>query len=354
MSTTVAPGEDVTDDIDPRLVTNSWVIRLFTHTTFMVFLVDAALIVLFTLLSDNNVFWSTANFDGLARNGTQILLLSAGLTLLLGSGVIDLSVGASLVLAATVAAKVMRSLTTDSAGTLEPGTHLGPILVGLLVAVAVGVACGVVNGVIITKLGVNSLIATLGTLGIYQGIAYLLTGGGDIFGLPRSLQTGFALRKVGPIPLPAILTLLLLVALWAMIRYTRFGLHTLAVGSNMAAAERAGINTDRHIIRITMVAGIFVGLAGFMDLARFGGTSQGGHSLDGLNAVTAVVIGGTALFGGRINIFGTVGGAVLSIVLLNGLIIIDVKPFYQLIVTGVILIAAVYVDGLRRRITEYT
>ena len=146
MSTAVAPVDDATDDIDPRLAANTWLTRLFTHTTFMVFLVDVALVVLFTILSDNNVFWSTANFEALARNGTQILLLSAGLTLLLGSGVIDLSVGASLVLAATVAAKVMRSLTTDSSGTLEPGTHLGPILAGLLVAVAVGVACGVVNG----------------------------------------------------------------------------------------------------------------------------------------------------------------------------------------------------------------
>lgn len=346
VETTILSVED-----DPRKVRQSVAVSLLTNTAFLVMMLDLILIVTFALISKNHVFWSAANATALMQNGAQTLILSAGLTLLLGSGVIDLSIGANLVLASTVGAKVVRDLTAVD-GVVTPGGHLGAILAGLVAAVLAGAFMGLVNGAVITRLKVDSLIATLGTLGIAQGLALLLTDGSDIYGLPRSLQTGFSLVSIGPVPITILIALAVTCGLWALVRFTRFGLRTLAIGSNITSADRAGIRTGAHITILTIIGGSIAGFAGFLDLARFGGTAQSGHALDGLTAVTAVVIGGTRLGGGRMSFFGTFWGASLSVILINGLIIIGVAPFWQTIVIGVVLIAAVYLDSLRSSIVD--
>lgn len=339
------------EEFDPRQVEQSRALGLLTNTALLVMALDVALVVVFTLLSKNHVFWSSANATALMRNGAQILVLSAGLTILLGSGVIDLSVGGNLVLASTVGAMVIHALTLEE-GALPPGSHVGAVLAGLAATLAAGGAMGLVNGWVITRLKVNSLIATLGTLGIATGLGLTLTDGGDLYNLPDSLQTGFALKKVGPIPLTMVIALLITIALWALVRYTRFGMRTLAIGSNLTSAQRAGIKTGTHTTLLCLLGGALAGYAGFLDLARYGGTAQTGHALDGLTAVTAVVIGGTGLFGGKISFFGTLWGASLSVILLNGLIIIRVSPFYQTMAIGAVLILAVFIDGLRSRIVR--
>lgn len=146
--------------------------------------------------------------------------------------------------------------------------------------------------------------------------------------------------------------LLLLAGVWLLLRFTRFGMRSLAIGSNETAAVRSGINVPGHLVALTALAGAFAGFAGFVDISRFGATAIGSHSLDGLNAVTAVVIGGTALTGGRANVPGTLWGAALSIILLSGLIIIRVQPFWQLVATGIVLIAAVAFDQVRAQRIE--
>jgi ribose transport system permease protein len=309
----------------------------------LVLLVDLTLIVFFSLMSPHHAFWSAVNAEALLRNSAQPLVLALSVTLLMSGGVIDLSIGANLVLSSVVAAMGMRSL--DTAG-------LFPLLVaplGFAIAIGAGCAFGIVNGLVIAGLRVNSLIATLGTLGVGAGAARLLTDGQDIREVPTLLQSGFAQARLGFMPLPMISALLLAVAVWLLLRFTRFGLRTLAIGSSESAALRAGIALRRHTMGLTALAGCLAGFAGFVDLARYGSTAIASHDEAGLVAVTATVIGGTALAGGRASVFGTICGAALGVILLSGLIIIRVRPFWQLVATGVVLIAAVASDQYRAR-----
>jgi ribose transport system permease protein len=133
---------------------------------------------------------------------------------------------------------------------------------------------------------------------------------------------------------------------------TRFGRHTYAIGSNDEAARRAGINVDRHLIMVYGLSGTLAGLAGFMSLARFATTTIGGHSTDNLQAIAAVVLGGTSLFGGIGTVLGTVVGVFIPAVLENGFVITGVDPFWRDVAVGAVLIGAVYLDQLRRR-TQY-
>jgi ribose transport system permease protein len=346
-----SPDELATEGVaaqeaDLRAVHASQLQALLTHSATLVFAVNILLIAFFTLLSPNHVFWSVANAEALLRNGAEILLLALGVTLLMSAGVFDLSVGANLVLASVISALIMRALGDWG---LDP---IATVVLGLVVCLAAGAAFGAINGLIITKLKVNSLIATLGTLGVGSGAAQLLTNGQDVRQLPDTLQSDFALAKLGIVPTPMVCALIALVAVWALLRFTRFGMRTLAIGSNMTAATRSGIGVHRHIIQLAALAGAFAGFAAFVDLARFGSTAIASHALDGLNAVTAVVIGGTALTGGRASVIGTLWGAALSIILLSGLIIIRVQPFWQLVATGIVLILAVAFDQFRARNVE--
>ena len=143
------------------------------------------------------------------------------------------------------------------------------------------------------------------------------------------------------------------IVVWAfvLLTFTRFGRYTFAIGSNAAAARRAGINVDRHLIKVYALSGTLAGTAGAMDIARFINPSVSTHSTDNLRAVSAVVIGGTSLFGGMGSIIGTVIGTFIPAVLSNGLVIGGIQPFWQDVLIGFILIIAVYIDQ-RRRSTE--
>ena len=139
-----------------------------------------------------------------------------------------------------------------------------------------------------------------------------------------------------------------LIGAWLLFT-TRFGRYTYAIGSNEDAARRAGINVDRHLIKVYAMSGFLAGLAGFLSLARFGTTNIGGETTLNLQAITAVVLGGTSLFGGIGTIVGTVIGVFIPAVLQNGFVIVGVQPFWQSVAVGAFLVAAVYIDQLRRR-----
>jgi ribose transport system permease protein len=322
--------------------------RLSSTTAFYIFLVDIALVLFFSIVSPDNNFATSDNFTSVLRYTTTALLLALGLALMMSATVFDLSLGANLVLSSVAGALTLKHLgaTSDTGPTTG---HVGAVIVALFVCVAAGSAFGLVNGLVITRLRVNPLIATLATLGIGTGLALVLTDGADVAGLPSALQQGFGLKTVAHVPVPMLVALVVAAGLWALFRYTRFGLRTLAIGSNHTAADRAGLRVSSHLVVLTALGGALAGLAGFIDLATYAQTSVGGHALDGLNAATAVVIGGTALIGGRVSIIGTVWGALLAAILLTGLIVQGVSSFYQQIVIGGILIAAVALDQVRFR-----
>jgi ribose transport system permease protein len=351
MSTVNATSLVTPTDPDLRAVEGKSLIRrLLGSTATWVFLIDIVLVIVFGVVSTSNVFWSLTSVQSLMLGGTQALLLALGLAMLLGAGVFDLSLGANLVLSSVVGALTIRAI----AGPFNAANdyqNLGlAILLGFIASLATGTIFGLFNGFIVSTFDINPLIATLGTTGIGTGLALLLSNGGNISGLPNQLQTSIGLNMVGGvIPLPALVALALAVVVWFLLKYTRFGLRSLAMGSSRTSAERAGVKVKRQTMALTAIAGSLAGVAGFVDIARFGSTASTGHTQDALNAVTAVIIGGTLLEGGRVSIIGAVWGTILSVVLTSGLIIIGVAPFYQLIAVGAVLIVAISIDRYRSK-----
>jgi ribose transport system permease protein len=337
-------------DVAPQSIWDA----ILSRTVFWVVGVEIVLIIVFGLLSPNHVFWTAGSFRELAVDGSEVVLLAAAVAFLLGAGELDISLGANIILSSVLGGRVMGAITAGSPGILTQGSfhHVVPgILIGLLVCCATGATIGAVNGLAVTRLRVNSFITTLGTLGIATGIAQIASNGADISNIPTELQLHFGVSSIGGvIPYPALLVGVLVCGLWALLRFTRFGLHTISLGSSREAARRAGLKVDRQLMTLFIGVGAIGGLVGFIDLARFATTNIGGHQTDALAAIAGAVIGGTSMFGGSVSIPGAIIGAMLAVILNSGLVIVGVQAFYQLIVVGIVLIIAVVVDQRRKRI----
>lgn len=290
-------------------------------------------------IANPEAFATGRNLRSIATDASILILISVGMAFVIATAGIDLSVGAVLVFSGILSAKVM----------IELGDNLGSILLGLIVAVVTGLAWGIVNGVLITAARVPALIVTLGTMGMATGAGLLITNGTDLVGIPNSLVTNFGVGRIGGV-LPWVVVVATVVAALGIVAMTmmRFGRHTLAIGSNPEAARRSGINVDRHLRRVYALQGVLSGLAGFVSLARFSTTTIAGHMTDNLQSITAVVLGGTSLFGGVASVFGAVIGAFFPIVLQNGFVIAGLQSFWQQVAIGAVLIVAVYLDQRRR------
>jgi ribose transport system permease protein len=332
---------------DERFRSSSPLRTLWTLPAVWIGLIDVALILIFGAISPGHAFFNRANFTNMALDSAQVVLIAAAISLLLGAAELDISVGANVILSSVVGGKVMVHLAATSEQAVNGEyPHLALALcVGIPAALLTGSVFGLVNGLIVTKLKVNSFITTLGMLGIGTGLSYVLTGGADIEGIPTPFQTSFGVNTVFSIPMPAIVTAVVVVGVWFALAKTRFGLRTLAIGSSRETATRAGLRIDRHVIALFVFVGFCAGIAGVIDLSRFATTNLAGHQTDALAAIAGAVIGGTALFGGAVSVPGAVFGAILAVILETGLVIQGLSPFYQLIAVGAVLIAAVYVRG---------
>ncbi|MGH2545296.1 MAG: ABC transporter permease [Actinomycetota bacterium] len=318
--------------------------RLAGATSTWIFLVLVVIIAVFSFLN-LEAFASVFNLRNIMIDASTLLLVAVGMTFVIITGGIDLSVGSVLVFSQVVAALVMRGLGAEG---------LTVILAGLGSAVLSGVAWGLLNGLLIAKTRIPALIVTLGTLGMAQGAALLLSGGINIRGAvpPELLSTVGIGRLFDEIPYLVLIAAGITILGGILLHLTRFGRHTYAIGSNAEAARRAGINVSRHLIKVYAMSGLLAGVAGYMLLARFTTTTIEGHGTTNLQAIAAVVIGGTSLFGGIGAVFGTVVGVFIPAILRNGFIILGVQPFWQQVAVGAVLILAVYVDQLKRRARE--
>jgi ribose transport system permease protein len=317
--------------------------RLATGSTTWIILILAGMIVVFSVMEPDS-FATINNARNVATNAAILLVVAVGMTFVIITAGIDLSVGSVLVFSGVVSAKAMNGMSGDG---------WDVIIVGVVVAVACGLGWGVLNGVLITKARVPPLIVTLGTLGMALGLALIITDGVDIREVPPKLVTSIGVGRIfEQIPWLVVIAAAVAIVFGVMLAMTRFGRHTYAIGSNDEAARRAGINVDRHLIAVYGLSGGLAGLAGFMSLARFATTTIGGHSTDNLQAIAAVVLGGTSLFGGVGTVLGTVVGVFIPAVLQNGFVIVGVEAFWRDVAVGAVLIAAVYLDQLRRR-TQY-
>lgn len=348
--------ELVTEALPARQRLVSRVSRSFTPVILLV------IVAIFSLV-EGTKFLNPRNFNEIAIDSSQLVVLTVGMTFVIITAGIDLSVGSILILSSVVAAQVMIALSgspEDIAAFQFPNQYIG-IPVGLAAGVVTGLICGIINGVLITRLHMPAFIVTLGMLGIALGLGQLLSGGTSVPNVPPAVQTEIGLRELVAvdvagqtlrITLPMVIAYGIAAAAAVVLNRTRFGRYTYAIGSNAAASRRAGIDVSWHLVKVYAVSGLLAGVAGAMDLMRFGTASVGSHQADNLAAISATVIGGTSLFGGIGTIGGSVVGAFIPTVLRNGLVIARVQPFWQNVAIGIVLILAVYLDQRRRRAEE--
>lgn len=307
---------------------------------FQILLVLVVIFLIFTALAPA-AFPQWTNLRQVIQNMSILGVLGIGMTFVIVTSGIDLSVGSVLVFSGVVSAKAM---------ILVGGDGWTTALVGLVVAIACGLGWGLLNGLLIAKAKVPPLIVTLGSLGAALGLAQVFTGGVDLTTVPAVLSDniGYGNLVGTTLPLISVIAIAFLLFFGVVLHRTKFGLYTFAVGSNEEAARRVGVKVDRQLISVYALSGALAGFAGLLSLSQFGTTAIAGQSQTNLNVIAAVVIGGTSLFGGLGTIFGTAVGLCIPAILQNGFVIIGVQPFWQQVAVGVVLVVAVYIDQRRR------
>ena len=308
-----------------------------------------ALIVTFSVLRPH-AFPSVYNLTTLAVDAAILLVLALGQTFVIITAGIDLSVGSVLVFASVIGARVMLAIGGASGGSFgTTDASWGVVALGTVAAILAGMLWGAVNGVLVAVARIPALIVTLGSMGMALGFAQIVTGGLDVRAVPELLVDHVGTGTIFGIPVLILIAVIVTVLAAVLLHLTRFGSRTFAIGSSAEAARRAGIPVQWQTVQIYALAGGLAGLGGVMALARFSTTTIGGHTADNLTTISAVVLGGTSLFGGVGSIAGTVIGVFIPIVLLNGFVIIGIPPFWQTVTMGAVLVLAVYIDQLKRR-----
>jgi ribose/xylose/arabinose/galactoside ABC-type transport system permease subunit len=300
-----------------------------------IFVAVAVMIAVFSII--NIRFLSPQNLQNLLQQAAELGIIALPMALLIMAGGLDFSVGAVASLAAVVSAATMT------------GTGNWPI--GVAAGLVVGLVTGLINGVLTTYLGLNSIIVTIGALSVWSGLALLLSGGRSIVGLP----TGFAEighLSLGPVRLPFLIFVILAVAIWLTLARTAFGRQLLASGGNERAAALMGIRTNRVRVILYVATATAAALAGMLLVAKF--QSAGPKLGEGLEiqAITVVLLGGVAMTGGSGRVSGVISGLLFVSVMRNGLVILGVSEFIQVIATGAVLVIAIAFDGSVQRMVK--
>jgi len=304
-----------------------WIERLLPY---------ASVVALFTALSILSPYFLTLqNLSSVCRQTAVITIIALGMTIIMISGGIDLSVGSVMAFAGICGTQL-----------LESRHSLAASVAGAMLA---GAAWGLLNSALITLLKVSPFIATLGTMGAARGVTLVITNGMPVVNLPASfgrLGDGNIFRIV-PVPLAILVALALLTGF--ILKYTRMGRYAYAIGSNVEAARYAGVPIRRYLIAIYIFGGALTGLAGMIEASRLvTGQPTAGYGYE-LSVIAAVVIGGASLSGGEGTVAGTIAGAFLMGLISNGSNLLGVSPFWQQVVIGSVIVLAVAVDELRKR-----
>ena len=276
-------------------------------------------------------FLTATNIFNVLRQVSISALIAFGMTFVILTGGIDLSVGSTLALTGAISAGLL-------AGGMDP-------FLAMLIGLLLGAGLGAVNGVIIAKGKVAPFIATLATMTIYRGLTLVYTDGKPVSGLGDSL----AFQMFGKgyflgIPVPVLTMLLAFLVLYFILRKTTFGRRVYAIGGNEEASRLSGINVDRITIAVYSLTGMLAALSALILTSRLNSAQPTAGQSYELDAIAAVVLGGTSLTGGRGWIFGTLVGALIIGVLNNGLNLIGVSSFFQQVVKGVVILIAVLID----------
>jgi len=295
------------------------------------------LILMWLLLSLLSPYFFTAsNLWEITLQTAVIGIIAAGQTLVILSGGIDLSVGSVFACAGIAGGLVFQAT--------------GNLWLTLAATLLTGAALGSLNGLFISQLRVPPFIATLGMLGMARGLALILSRGIPIFGLSREYLWIGQGKLFDLVPIPTLILIGVFALVYFIARYTRFGRFTYATGSNAEAAKLSGINLGRVLLGTFALSGLLCGVAAVIEAARLATIQPAGGNGYELLAIGAVVIGGTSLFGGEGNVIATLIGALIETTIRNGLNLLGVNAFWQYVVNGAVIIAAVAVDQWRRRL----
>jgi ribose transport system permease protein len=296
-----------------------------------------SLIILFAALAIASPhFLTRTNLSSVVRQTAVINIMALGMTIIIVTGGIDLSVGAILAMGGLLGTMAM-----------EKGLS---IPAGVLIGIATGCACGLANGLMITRLRIEPFIVTLGTLGIFRGLTLIISNGLPVHRIPQSFSY---LGEGNLLGVPFVLWILVACALGThvILEHTRLGRYSFAIGSNREAAVYAGIPVKFHTTAVYAIGGLLTGLAGMIEASRLmTGQPTAGQGYE-LQAIAAVVIGGGSLHGGEGSVIGTLIGAFIMGLLSNGSDLLGVSPYLQQAIIGAVIILAVTLDEVRKRRT---
>ena len=295
-----------------------------------------ALIVVFVFLSiASPVFLSADNLYNIGVQTSYTAVIAIGVTLVIITAGIDLSVGSVAALSGVVGVVLMAK-----AGV--------PVVLAILGGILVGAACGLVNGLLVSVAGLNPFIATLGMLSVARGMVYIPTNAKSVFGAPDSFRL-LGQGVIGSIPIPIIVVAVVAVAGYIVLARTKLGRYAYAMGSNREAARLSGIPIRRYLTVVYVISGALAGFGGMIASSQVAsGQPNFGIGLE-LDAIAAAVIGGASLFGGQGTVVGTLIGAFLIALIRNGSVLLDVNIYYQQVIIGVVIWVAVLWDQYRRR-----
>ena len=274
-------------------------------------------------------FLTISNITNVLTQISINAIIAIGMSFVILTGGIDLSVGSTVALSGSVAASVVLAT--------------GSISLGIVSAVIIGAAIGLINGALISRGKLQAFIATLATMTVFRGATLVFTKGNPISKLPEKFMT-LGNGNIGFIPIPIIVTIIVGAIAIYVLSQTKLGRYIYAVGGNEDSSRLSGIDTKKIKTLVYMVAGIASAVGGVILTSRIGSASPNAGTGYELDAIAAVVIGGTSLSGGEGKISGTIIGALIIGVISNGLNLMNVSPFYQLIVKGLVILIAVLVD----------
>ncbi|MGH3850657.1 MAG: ABC transporter permease [Pseudonocardiaceae bacterium] len=298
-----------------------------------------AVVVLFGYLSfASDAFLSASNLFNIGVQSAVMAIIAIGMTMVIITAGIDLSVGSVAALSGVLGAKMV----------VDYGVGVPLAIVG---GAAIGAIAGVANGLLVTRAGMAPFIATLGMLSVARGLGYIVTGSVAVSGAPPEFIL-LGQGKLGAVPIPVLaLAVVALVGHFVLTR-TKLGRYAYAMGSNAEAARLSGIPVKRYLTIVYIISGILAGFAGMIAASRVNsGQPNFGIGLE-LDVIAATVIGGASLFGGEGTVIGTLLGALLIALIHNGSVLLDINTFYQQVIIGVIIWIAVFWDQYRRRVAS--
>ena len=307
--------------------------RIFSIESIGIYFFLVALIIFFSLMT--RAFLTFDNFIVILRQVSIIGICAFGETFVVIAGGIDLSVGSTVALSGVTAASLAKFLNV-------------PVHFSFLAGIAAGCLCGLLNGALATRPKIPPIIVTLGTLTIIRGIAFIIVGGHTVFGMPVNYRV-LGRSYIGFIPIPVLIMVAIFAIFFIILNNLSFGRYVYAIGSNEEAAVISGVNVKKIKTVVFLLCGLMAGIGGAILSSRLdSGQAATAQGLE-LDVLTAVVLGGVSISGGKGRLESVFVGVLIIGILANGMILLNIQHFYQLVIKGVVLLLAVGIDTMRKK-----